>query len=34
MAWFACSAIGRDRPGIADLAELIYDCDCNLELSA
>jgi glycine cleavage system transcriptional repressor len=30
--WFAMSAIGRDRPGIvADLAELIYDCDCNLE---
>ncbi len=30
--WFALSAIGRDRPGIvADLAELIYDCDCNLE---
>jgi hypothetical protein len=29
--WFALSAIGRDRPGIvADLAELIYDCDCNL----
>ena len=26
------SAIGRDRPGIvADLAELIYECDCNLE---
>jgi len=30
--WFALSAIGRDRPGIvADLAELIYECDCNLE---
>jgi predicted amino acid-binding ACT domain protein len=30
--WFAMSAIGRDRPGIvADLADLIYDCDCNLE---
>jgi glycine cleavage system transcriptional repressor len=30
--WYAMSAIGRDRPGIvADLAELIYDCDCNLE---
>jgi len=30
--WFAMSAIGRDRPGIvADLAELIFDCDCNLE---
>jgi glycine cleavage system transcriptional repressor len=26
------SAIGRDRPGIvADLADLIYECDCNLE---
>jgi glycine cleavage system transcriptional repressor len=33
--WFALSAIGRDRPGIvADLAELIYDCDCNLEDSS
>jgi glycine cleavage system transcriptional repressor len=30
--WFVMSAIGGDRPGIvADLAELIYDCDCNLE---
>jgi glycine cleavage system transcriptional repressor len=30
--WFALSAIGRDRPGIvADLSELIYECDCNLE---
>ena len=30
--WFALSAIGLDRPGIvADLAELIYECDCNLE---
>jgi len=30
--WFAMTAIGRDRPGIvADLAELIYECDCNLE---
>ncbi len=29
---FALSAIGHDRPGIvADLAELIYECDCNLE---
>jgi glycine cleavage system transcriptional repressor len=29
---FALSAIGRDRPGIvADLAELLYECDCNLE---
>src|SRR5262249_15997720 len=26
---------GRDRPGIvADLAELIYECDCNLEDSS
>lgn len=33
--WFALSAIGKDRPGIvADLAELIYDCDCNLEDSS
>lgn len=33
--WFAMSAIGRDRPGIvADLAELIYECDCNLEDSS
>jgi len=33
--WFALSAIGRDRPGIvADLAQLIYDCDCNLEDSS
>jgi glycine cleavage system transcriptional repressor len=30
--WFAMSAIGHDRPGIvADLAELIFECDCNLE---
>ena len=30
--WFVMSAIGEDRPGIvADLAELIYDCDGNLE---
>jgi glycine cleavage system transcriptional repressor len=30
--WFALSAIGGDRPGIvADLTELIYDCDGNLE---
>lgn len=29
------SAIGRDRPGIvADLAELIYESDCNLEDSS
>jgi glycine cleavage system transcriptional repressor len=33
--WFALSAIGRDRPGIvADLAELVYDCGCNLEDSS
>ncbi len=33
--WFALSAIARDRPGIvADLSELIYDCDCNLEDSS
>jgi glycine cleavage system transcriptional repressor len=33
--WFALSAIGRDRPGIvADLAELIYQADCNLEDSS
>src|SRR5437879_12155108 len=33
--WFVLSAIGRDRPGIvADLAELIYECDCNLEDSS
>jgi len=33
--WFALSAIGRNRPGIvADLSELIYECDCNLEDSS
>ncbi len=33
--WFALSAIGRDRPGmVADLAELVYECDCNLEDSS
>ena len=33
--WYALSAIGRDRPGIvADLAELIYECDCNLDDSS
>ncbi|MBI4516845.1 MAG: hypothetical protein HY699_13620 [Deltaproteobacteria bacterium] len=33
--WFALSAIGADRPGIvADLATLIYECDCNLEDSS
>ena len=31
-SWFVLSAIGRDRPGlVADLAQLIYDCDANLE---
>jgi glycine cleavage system transcriptional repressor len=30
--WFVLSAIGRDRPGlVADLAQLVYDCDANLE---
>ena len=30
--WFVMSAIGEDRPGIvADLAELIYESECNLE---
>jgi glycine cleavage system transcriptional repressor len=33
--YFALSAIGRDRPGIVvDLAELIFECDCNLEDSS
>ncbi len=33
--WFALSAIGRDRPGIvADLSQLIFECDCNLEDSS
>ena len=33
--WFALSAIAQDHPGIvADLAELIYECDCNLEESS
>jgi glycine cleavage system transcriptional repressor len=33
--WFALSAIGADRPGIvADIAELIFDCDANLEDSS
>jgi glycine cleavage system transcriptional repressor len=33
--YFALSAIGRDRPGIvADLSELIFECDCNLEDSS
>ncbi len=30
--WFILSAIGQDRPGlVADLSQLIYDCDANLE---
>ena len=30
--WFLLSVIGRDRPGlVADLAQLIYDADANLE---
>lgn len=30
--WFILSAIGTDRPGlVAELAQLIYDCDANLE---
>jgi glycine cleavage system transcriptional repressor len=30
--WFILSAIGRDRPGlVAELAQLIFDCDANLE---
>ena len=30
--WFLLSAIGSDRPGlVAELAQLIYDCDANLE---
>lgn len=33
--WFALSAIGHDHPGfVADLAELIYEHDCNLEDSS
>jgi len=33
--WFAVSAIAQDHPGVvADLAELIYECDCNLEESS
>jgi glycine cleavage system transcriptional repressor len=31
-SWFVLSAIGRDRPGlVAELAQLIFDCDANLE---
>lgn len=30
--WFILSVIGQDRPGlVADLAQLVYDCDANLE---
>jgi glycine cleavage system transcriptional repressor len=30
--WFILSVIGTDRPGlVAELAQLIYDCDANLE---
>jgi glycine cleavage system transcriptional repressor len=30
--WFILSAIGQDRPGlVAELAQLIYDADANLE---
>lgn len=30
--WFVLSAIGRDRPGlVAELSQLIFDCDANLE---
>ena len=30
--WFILSAIGSDRPGlVAELAQLIFDCDSNLE---
>jgi glycine cleavage system transcriptional repressor len=30
--WFVLSTMGRDRPGlVAELAQLIYDCDANLE---
>jgi glycine cleavage system transcriptional repressor len=30
--WFIVTAVGRDRPGIvADLAQLVYDCEANLE---
>jgi len=30
--FFILSAIGRDRPGlVAELAQLIFDCDANLE---
>ncbi len=30
--WFILSAVGQDRPGIvAELAQLVYDCEANLE---
>jgi glycine cleavage system transcriptional repressor len=30
--WFILSAVGRDRPGIvADLAQLIFECDASLD---
>jgi glycine cleavage system transcriptional repressor len=30
--WYILSAIGQDRPGlVAELAQLVYDCDANLE---
>jgi glycine cleavage system transcriptional repressor len=30
--WFILSAIGRDRPGlVANLAQLVLDCDANVE---
>ena len=30
--WFILSAIGRDRPGlVAELAQLVLECDANLE---
>jgi glycine cleavage system transcriptional repressor len=31
-SWYIISAVGRDRPGIvSDLAQLIFDCEANLE---
>jgi glycine cleavage system transcriptional repressor len=31
-SWFVLSAMGRDRPGlVAELSQLIFDCDANLE---
>ncbi|MBW2280409.1 MAG: ACT domain-containing protein [Deltaproteobacteria bacterium] len=31
-SWFILSAVGRDRPGlVADLAQLVFDSDANLE---